>query len=59
MGCFGHDDRKEVLTREVMDWREIHARPYELTEIQEDCRKSAQFDWIAKHPIKEVENEEH
>ena len=53
MGCFGHDDRKEVLTREVMDWREIHARPYELTEIQEDCRKSAQFDWIAKHPIKE------
>lgn len=39
---------KEVLTREVMDWREIHGKPYELTLRQEECMQSALLDLQAK-----------
>ena len=39
---------KEILTREVMDWREIHARPYDLTLRQEECMWSALLDINAK-----------
>jgi len=58
MGCFGNDRNREVLTREVMDWREIHARPYELTLRQEECMWSALLDMQSKID-KEEKSEEH
>ena len=37
MGCFGNDFRREQLTREAMDWREIHGRPCRLSHVQREC----------------------
>ena len=37
MGVFGNDK----MTGEVEQWREIHARPYELSHVQKECLYAA------------------
>ena len=39
---------RPILTREEMDRMELERQHYELSEIQADCLRSAQLDWMAK-----------